>query len=110
MPEWVALFPGSPDPTLPSIPHLRAEGDINDEDEQYDETEEFEAWKVRELTRIKRDQDKRAVRWPGLSRDRVNPSSSFCSVLLGCSGTGLCRSLLGGRSTAALWQYANGDL
>ena len=29
--------------------YLRAEGDINDEDEQYDETEEFEAWKVREL-------------------------------------------------------------
>lgn len=41
--------------------HMLAEGDINDEDEQYDETEEFEAWKVRELTRIKRDQDKRAA-------------------------------------------------
>eukprot|EP00039_Didymoeca_costata_P030629 m.30631 g.30631 ORF g.30631 m.30631 type:complete len:460 (+) comp8220_c0_seq1:131-1510(+) len=39
---------------------LLTENDIDDEDEHYNEEEEFAAWKVRELKRIKRDQEKRA--------------------------------------------------
>eukprot|EP00037_Helgoeca_nana_P018634 m.178316 g.178316 ORF g.178316 m.178316 type:complete len:458 (+) comp24518_c0_seq1:296-1669(+) len=41
--------------------HRLAEDDIDDEDDEYNEEEEFASWKVRELKRIKRDTDKRAV-------------------------------------------------
>ena len=40
---------------------ILGEHDIDDDDDNVNEEEEFEAWKVRELKRIKREQDKRAT-------------------------------------------------